>query len=113
LESVDDASASVVDLDFTVCYHGADAVVDSDHYTSTDGSASRQEFPVDQFSIDLFLREGSAASVTNVWAMEIVPGQQFVYELSRPGSDRMFRVAFDLSTPVATPPSPWGHPELN
>jgi hypothetical protein len=81
--------------------------------TSTDGSASRQEFPVDQFSIDLFLREGSAASVTNVWAMEIVPGQQFVYELSRPGSDRMFRVAFDLSTPVATPPTPWGHPELN
>lgn len=81
--------------------------------TSTDGSASRQEFPVDQFSIDLFLREGSAASVTNVWAMEIVPGQQFVYELSRPGSDRMFRVAFDLTTPVATPPTPWGHPELN
>jgi hypothetical protein len=81
--------------------------------TSTEGSASRQEFPVDQFSIDLFLREGSAASVTNVWAMEIVPGQQFVYELSRPGSDRMFRVAFDLTTPVATPPTPWGHPELN
>lgn len=81
--------------------------------TSTEGSAFRQEFPVDQFSIDLFLREGSAASVTNVWAMEIEPGNQFVYELSRPGSDRMFRVAFDLTTPVATPPTPWGHPELN
>jgi hypothetical protein len=81
--------------------------------TSSAGSASRQEFPVDQFSIDLFLREGSAASVTNVWAMEIEPGRQFVYELSRPGSDRMFRVAFDLTTPVATPPTPWGHPELN
>ena len=76
--------------------------------TSSAGSASRQEFPVDQF-----LREGSAASVTNVWAMEIEPGRQFVYELSRPGSDRMFRVAFDLTTPVATPPTPWGHPELN
>jgi hypothetical protein len=81
--------------------------------TSTEGSVFRQEFPVDQFSIDLFLKEGSAASVTNVWAMEIEPGSQFVYELSRPGSDRMFRVAFDLTTPVATPPTPWGHPELN
>lgn len=76
------------------------------------GTSSRQEFPVDEFSIDLFEREGSAASVTNVWAMEIVPGEQFVYELSRRDSDRLFRVEFDLTSPVAPPPTPWGHEPL-
>ncbi|MDO8907236.1 MAG: hypothetical protein Q7W55_01920 [Pseudohongiella sp.] len=80
--------------------------------TTTAGTAVRQEFPVDQFSIDLFMRDGSAASVTNVWAMEIVPGEQFVYELARTDSDRLFRVEFDLTTPVATPPTPWGHDPL-
>lgn len=80
--------------------------------TSTAGTPLRQEFPVDTFSIDLFEREGSVASVTNVWAMEIVPGEQFVYELSRRDSDRLFRVEFDLTTPVATPPTPWGHDPL-
>lgn len=75
--------------------------------TATPGTAARQEFPVDAESIDLFRREGSAASVTNTWAMEIEPGERFAYELSRPGG-RLFRVEFDLRTPVATPPPPWG-----
>jgi hypothetical protein len=71
------------------------------------GSARRQEFPVDAYSIDLFMREGSAASTTNTWAMELEPGHRFVYELSRPGG-RLFRVEFDLTAPVAPPPPPWG-----
>jgi hypothetical protein len=74
------------------------------------GSERRQEFPVDQFSKDLFEREGRQVSMTNTWAMEIEPGEKFVYELSRPG--RLFKVEFDLTRPVATPPTPWGHPEL-
>lgn len=74
--------------------------------TATPGSATRQAFPVDAESIALFQREGSAASVTNTWAMEIT-GETFVYELSRPGG-RLFRVAFDLSRPVPPPPAPWG-----
>jgi hypothetical protein len=60
------------------------------------GSAMRQEFPVDAESIRLFEREGLTASVINVWAMEIVPGERFVSELARPGTDRMFQVEFDL-----------------
>jgi hypothetical protein len=68
-------------------------------------TAVRAEFPVDQFSIDLFQREGLAASVTNVWAMEITDAM-FAYELSR--ENRFFRVEFDLATPVAAPPAPWG-----
>lgn len=71
------------------------------------GDARRQEFPVDAESVALFQREGSTASVSNTWAMELVPAQRFVYELSRPAG-RLFRVEFDLTRPVAIPPAPWG-----
>lgn len=74
--------------------------------TAGEGTAQRQEFPADQYSKDLFLKEGNAQSVTNVWAMEVIPQQMFAYELRRPG--RHFRVGFDLTKPVAPPPAPWG-----
>jgi hypothetical protein len=51
--------------------------------TATPGTEFRQEFPVDAFSIEMFEREGLNVSVTNTWAMEIEPGQRFLYELSR------------------------------
>ena len=68
-------------------------------------TVGRAEFPVDQFSIDLFNREGLTASVTNVWAVE-VDEKSFAYELSR--ENRFFRVEFDLTKPVQAPPPPWG-----
>jgi hypothetical protein len=74
--------------------------------TASDGTATRQEFPADAFTRDLFLRQNRAVSVTNVWAMEVVPGRLFAYELRREG--RHFRVEFDLTRPVAAPPPPWG-----
>ena len=74
--------------------------------STTAGTATRQEFPVDDFSKALFTRENRAISNTNVWAMEVHRGRMFAYELTRPG--RKFRVEFDLSAPVATPPAPWG-----
>ncbi|AOH35226.1 hypothetical protein BGP89_01685 [Luteimonas sp. JM171] len=78
------------------------------------GTAQRQEFPVDQESIELFSREGLDVSTTNVWAMEIEPGQRFLYELARPEGGqnpegRLFQVEFDLTQPVETPPTPWGY----
>ena len=73
--------------------------------TASAGTPSRQEFPADQFSKDLFLREGRAVSVVNVWAVEI-DAARFAYELRRP--NRHFRVEFDLTAPVANPPPPWG-----
>lgn len=79
--------------------------------TAAPGTEVRQEFPVDQYSIDMFVREGLNASVQNTWAMEIEPGKRFLYELARP-SGRLFQVEFDLGAPVATPPTPWGHPEI-
>lgn len=75
--------------------------------TVAPGTAVRQEFPVDAESIALFEREGSGASVTNTWAMEVEAGERFLYELSRPGG-RLFQVEFDLSRPVDLPPPPWG-----
>lgn len=69
------------------------------------GTAGRQEFPADDFSKALFVRENIPVSTTNVWAME-VDGRAFAYELRRPG--RFFQVEFDLTRPVAPPPPPWG-----
>ena len=67
--------------------------------TATQGTANRQEFPVDQYSKDLFTRENRTVSNTNVWAMEVHPGRMFAYELRR--ANRHFRVEFDLTRPVA------------
>lgn len=75
--------------------------------TAAAGTATRQGFPVDQYSIDMFAKAGNTASATNTWAMEVEPGRQFVYELARPGG-RLFRVVFDLTQPIAAPPAPWG-----
>jgi hypothetical protein len=85
-----------------------DAVTDYGGETAAPGTPLRQEFPVDSGSIATFEREGLAASVSNVWAMEIEPHERFLYELSRPGG-RLFQVEFDLTSPVPTPPAVWGH----
>ena len=67
--------------------------------TVNEGTAERQEFPVDAESIALFNANDAAVSTTNVWAMEVHPDRMFAYELRRP--NRHFRVEFDLTKPVA------------
>ncbi len=59
------------------------------------------------FAADSFTAALLPASRTNVWTVEVTP-TQFVYQLTRTNSDRRFRVEFDLTTPVAVPPAPWG-----
>lgn len=73
--------------------------------TNANGTAQRQEFPVDAESIAMFRSAGNSRSTTNVWAIE-VDATRFAYELRRPG--RRFRVEFDLTRPVTPPPPPWG-----
>ena len=68
------------------------------------GSAQSMAFAADSFTAALL-----PASRTNVWTVEVTP-TRFVYQLTRTGSDRRFRVEFDLTTPVAVPPAPWGSP---
>lgn len=77
--------------------------------TASEGTANRQEFPVDAFSQEMFTREGMQVSNTNVWAIEVEPGEHYTYELGRTDQDRLFRVRFDLTNPVDAPPAPWGH----
>lgn len=70
------------------------------------GTSERQSFPADDYSKELFVREGIAQSAANVWVAGLVPGKAFSYALTRPG--REFRVEFDLTRSVPAPPPPWG-----
>jgi hypothetical protein len=65
------------------------------------GTSTRQYFPVDAATRDLFIRQNIQRSLTNIWSVQIEPGRLFAYELRR--ADRHFRVEFDLARPL--PPS--------
>jgi hypothetical protein len=67
------------------------------------GSAERQEFPADEHTSELI-----PAAATNVWTVEVVPARTFAYALRREGTDRRFRIEFDLASEVPAPPAPWG-----
>lgn len=67
------------------------------------GSAASLEFPADADTAALI-----PEAKTNVWTMEVVPGRTFAYALRREGTDRRFRIEFDLGRAVAAPPAPWG-----
>lgn len=70
--------------------------------SSEGGTATLMEFPADSFTAELL-----PAARTNIWTVEVTP-TEFVYQLRREGSDRLFRVVFDLSQPVTPPSAPWG-----
>lgn len=70
------------------------------------GSVAAQDFPADDETKDLFIREGLEVSTANTWRVEIEPGAQFTYQMSRP--ERLFRVEFDLTNAVDAPPPTWG-----
>lgn len=67
------------------------------------GSAEVQDFPADAYTAGLV-----PAAAANVWTIEVHPARTFVYALRRDGTDRAFRVEFDLTHPVDPPPAPWG-----
>ena len=72
--------------------------------TTHTGSTTAQEFPVDQESVDMFVKEGLNVSVTNIWSVKLTD-TLYTYEMRRKG--RLFRVEFDLSKAVPTPQKPW------
>jgi len=72
--------------------------------TSTNaGRATEQYFPADEHT-----RQTIEAAFSNVWTMQVVPGETFTYGLWRLGTPRVFRIDFDLSEPVEPPAAPWG-----
>jgi hexosaminidase len=81
----------------------ADSVTQYGGDTFRPGGLGRQEFAADSLTAALI-----PAARTNVWTIEIIPGKTFAYGLRRDGTDRKFRVEFDLTQPVAAPPPPWG-----
>jgi len=74
-------------------------------HTADEGTAYRQEFPVGEFSQQLFHDEGIPDSAQNTWFMEVHTGEKFSYGLTR--FNRDFRADFDLANPVDAPPPPW------
>lgn len=80
-----------------------DAVTQYGGDTRDSGSFGRQEFYADAHTAALI-----PAARANIWTLEIEPGQRFVYALRRVGTDRRFRVEFDLLKHLASPPPPWG-----
>jgi hypothetical protein len=71
--------------------------------TRDPGSRTRQVFPADAHTISL-----NPIYATNVWTVDVRPGEAFVYQLERVGTERRFAVRFDLAREVAAPPPPWG-----
>jgi len=90
-----------------ITQYGGDAI--------SPGTATRQEFPADAYSIEMFAAhvEGSPGldgAEFNLWTVDVRPGEIFAYQLTRtndPGT--RFRVEFNLSAPVDAPPPAWGH----
>jgi hypothetical protein len=71
--------------------------------TAEPGTPTQQSFPADAFTAELI-----PAAATNVWTMTIIPGERFVYHLTRDGEPRA-TFEFDLRDEVDPPPPPWGY----
>jgi hypothetical protein len=71
--------------------------------TASPGTAERQEFPADAFSV-----AAVPARASQAWYLEIRPGARFAYGLHREATGMRYRMEFDLTRPVPPPPPPWG-----
>ncbi|MBT8277809.1 MAG: hypothetical protein KJO41_02320 [Bacteroidia bacterium] len=70
--------------------------------SSNAGQATIQMFPADEETKLLI-----PAASTNVWWITLNE-KQFTYNLRRLGTDRVFKVVFDLNKTVENPGPPWG-----
>ena len=72
-------------------------------FSPSEGGPHGRIFPADDQTNTVI-----PGSWPNVWMMEVHPGERFVYFVQRLGTERAFRVEFDLSQEVGAPPAPWG-----
>lgn len=70
--------------------------------TTNSGQAGLQTFPADQHTKNII-----PAASSNIWWITL-DDDQYTYNLRRLGTERVFRVAFDLSNTIETPEAPWG-----
>lgn len=80
-----------------------DAVTMYGGWTPNAGMPTRQMFPADDQTVKVV-----PAAATNVWWIDVTPGEFFSYNLRRMGSERYFSIRFDLKNPIAAPEAPWG-----
>lgn len=83
----------------------ADVVSGYGGFARATDTPGRIEFPADDNTKAMFLANDLQASVDNVWALELDGERMLAYELNRP--NRHFRIEFDLTETVPTPPLPW------
>lgn len=83
-----------------------DALTQYGGHTVDAGWEQVQSFPADQFSKEMFVKQGIPQSNGNTWQMYIYP-EKFTYRLIRQG--REFRVDFDLTKEIPAPAAPWGY----
>jgi hypothetical protein len=70
--------------------------------TTNSGQATIQSFPADQHTKTII-----PDASTNIWWITL-DDNQFTYNLRRLGTERVFRVSFDLTKTIETPEAPWG-----
>ena len=70
--------------------------------TTNSGQATIQSFPADQDTKTMI-----PAASTNIWWITL-DTTQFTYNLRRLGTERVFRVSFDLTKVIENPEAPWG-----
>lgn len=83
-----------------------DAVTMYGGVTTSTGMATRQMFPADDQTVKVV-----PAASTNVWWIDLTPGDFFSYNLRRMGSERFFSIKFDLKKAIDAPSAPWGWKE--
>ena len=81
---------------------------DVNFYGGTSTNAGKGD--IQFFPADVHTQKMIPAAATNVWWITI-DDTTFTYNLKRLGTDRLFKVAMDLSKPVAEPEAPWGWKE--
>lgn len=86
----------------------ADKVTQYGGDTPDAGTGDFQSFPADQESKDMFSKNSLTTSSTNIWSIAITDGENAQYSYQMERINRKFRVEFDLSKPIATPPPAWG-----
>ncbi len=68
------------------------------------GLSHRQIFPADAHTARILPERGD-----NFWFMDFMDDETFAYGVHWPEQGHSIRIHFDLSTPVPTPPDPWGY----
>ena len=72
-------------------------------WTTSPGMPTRQMFPADTETYKVI-----PAGATNVWWIDVVPGEHFIYNIRRMGSERYVSIKFDLKKSIEPPAPPWG-----